>query len=232
MEGDFYFESTPVAPPGTAMLMYARPENRSTFGHNAKKAWYIGPYLNHYRTFKAIIPSTGAERMSDTVKMKHHAIATPTLTPADRILETARQLDNAIKQQPKSAPMDELTTIDLLREVLLGKKRKPLPHNSVQLANKKQQTTPHQQPTQMPTPPAQPPETAPAAPAQSPTASPSSNDTNYVRGVLHSLFMGFYVCHFYAVNRISMFHVEANGHVNTINRQRPPTSPSADFYPP
>ena len=42
------------------------------------------------------------------------------------------------------------------------------------------------------------------------------------RGVLHSLFMGFYVCHFYAVNRISMFHVEANGHVNTINRQRPP----------
>ena len=37
-----------------------------------------------------------------------------------------------------------------------------------------------------------------------------------------SLFMGFYVCHLYAVNRISMFHVEANGHVNTINRQRPP----------
>ena len=46
--------------------------------------------------------------MSDTVKMKHHAIAIRKLTPADRILEAARQLDDAIKQQPKQAPMDEL----------------------------------------------------------------------------------------------------------------------------
>ena len=62
------------------MLMYERPENRSSFGHNAKKAWYIGPCLDHYRTFKGILQSTGKERMSDTVKMKHHAIASPAPT--------------------------------------------------------------------------------------------------------------------------------------------------------
>ena len=56
--------------------------------------------------------STGAERILDTVRFKHHAIAIPQLTPADRILEAARQLDSAIKQQPKKAPMDELVAID------------------------------------------------------------------------------------------------------------------------
>ena len=56
------------------MLMYERPENRPSFGHNARKAWYLGPCLNHYIAFREILPSTGKDRMSDTIKMKHHAM--------------------------------------------------------------------------------------------------------------------------------------------------------------
>ena len=78
------------------MLMHVKPENRSSFGFNAKKACYIGPCFKHYRIFKGLLPSTGGERLSDSVKFKHHAIAIPNLTPADRILEAARQLDIAI----------------------------------------------------------------------------------------------------------------------------------------
>ena len=52
--------------------------------------------------------------MSDTVKFRHHAIAIPQLTPADRILEAAKQLDEALRQQPASTPMDTLTAIELL----------------------------------------------------------------------------------------------------------------------
>ena len=69
------------------MLMQKKPGRRRTFGYNAKKAWYIPPCLRHYHTFKGILASTGAERMSNTVKFKHHTIAIPELTPADRILE-------------------------------------------------------------------------------------------------------------------------------------------------
>ena len=76
--------------------------------------------------------STGAERMSNTVKFKHHAIAIPQLTPSERILEATRQLDDAIRQQPKRAPMDELTAIEFLRSVLLVEK-KTLPPNSMQV---------------------------------------------------------------------------------------------------
>ena len=65
--------------------------------------------------------------MSDTYKFKHHTIAIPQLTPADQILEAAKQLDSAISQQPTKAPMDELTAIELLREVLLEEKNATTP---------------------------------------------------------------------------------------------------------
>ena len=78
--------------------------------------------------------STGSERISDTVLFKNHAIEIPQLNPADRILEAARQLDSAIKQQPKKAPMDELVAIELLRKVLLGERKEKIPPNSTQLS--------------------------------------------------------------------------------------------------
>ena len=144
--GDFHFDSTPIAPPGTTMLMHVKPENRSSFGFNAKKTFYIGPAFKHYRTFKGLIPATGGERLSDLVKFKHHAIAIPDLTPADRILEAARQLDSAIKQQPKKAPMDEITAVEILRKVVTGSQRDSIPLNSVQIQNKR--TKPQSRPSQ------------------------------------------------------------------------------------
>ena len=81
--------------------------------------------------------STGAERMFDTVKFKHHAIAIPQLTLDDRIIEATQQLDDAIRQQPKRAPMDKLTTIELLRSVLLGE-NKTLPTNITQVQKDRQ----------------------------------------------------------------------------------------------
>ena len=70
--------------------------------------------------------------MSDTVKFKHHAIDIPTLTQADRIIEAARDINDAIRQQPKKAPLEEREAIELLREVLLGEKKDKVPPNSVQ----------------------------------------------------------------------------------------------------
>ena len=132
MEGEFHFDATPIAPPGSEMLMHEKPNRRRTWGFNAKKAWYLGPCFQHYRSCRGILPSTGGERISDTVKFRHHAMSISSLTPADRILEAAKQLDAAIKQQPKKAPMDEITAIELLRQVVLGETKEPLPLNSLQ----------------------------------------------------------------------------------------------------
>ena len=75
--------------------------------------------------------STGAEILSDMVQFKHHSITIPHLTPAERILEAARQLDSAIKQQPKKAPMDKLVAIELPRKVHLGERKEKLPPQNI-----------------------------------------------------------------------------------------------------
>ena len=70
---------------------------------------------------------TGGKRLSDSVKSKHHAIVIPNLTPENRILEATRQFDSTIKQQPKQAPMDEITVIEILRDIVTGEKTERVP---------------------------------------------------------------------------------------------------------
>ena len=132
MKGEYHFNATPKAPPGSEMMLHDKPNRRRSWGFNAKKAWYIGPCFQHYRAFRGILPLTGGERISDTVRFKHYAIAIPQPTPADRILKAARDLDDAIRQQPKRAPIDELQAIKQLRKVLLGETKEPLPANTIQ----------------------------------------------------------------------------------------------------
>ena len=68
MEGEFHFNATPIAPPGSEMLMHKKPNRRSTWGFNAKEAWCLGPCFQHYRLFRGLLPSTGGEQISDTVR--------------------------------------------------------------------------------------------------------------------------------------------------------------------
>ena len=101
MEGEYNFDAIPVVPPGSEIFMHEKRNRRKTFGLNAKKASYISPCFKHYRTFKGILQSTGEEKMSDTMRFRHHAITIPQLTPADVIVEAVSQLDDTLKQQQK-----------------------------------------------------------------------------------------------------------------------------------
>jgi hypothetical protein len=187
MEGEFHFESTPLAPPGSQMLMQVKPGNRHTFGLNAKKAWYTGSCLNHYRAFKGVLPSTGGKRISDTVNFQHQAINIHTLTPADSILEERQQLKDAIIQQPKRAQTDELRVIDLLCKVMLGEQRKILPQNNVQTWQHHQcQVTPEESTPTLTVPLSVPISTATPTPATTPVSMQDTDktlprlDENYV----------------------------------------------------
>ena len=105
LEGAFHFTSTPFAPPGAKVLAHEKPVRRASWGLHANKGWYIGPALNHHQYYKYIKQSTGAERITDTIKFQHHNVKVPQLTAADIITSAARELQHAIKQQPTKAPM-------------------------------------------------------------------------------------------------------------------------------
>ena len=113
------------------MLMQVKPSERKSWQHNAKKTWYMGPCIKHYRSFRGVLPSTKGERILDSVRFQHHAIAIPELTPANRILEATKELKRAIEQQPKGPPSDEIRAIKMLRKVMLGERKDTLPLSAI-----------------------------------------------------------------------------------------------------
>ena len=125
MEGMYSFDDTPMAPVGTEMLMHLKPVRRHSWGYHTLKTWYFAPALKHHRVVKGVTKS-GAVRLTDTWKFKHHAISTPTITPVDRITKATRDLNAAINGHT-TAPPDELDAIQQLHALIVNKPVAPPP---------------------------------------------------------------------------------------------------------
>ena len=118
MEGTYSFDATPMAPVGTEMLMHLKPIRRGTWDYHAVKAWYFAPALQHYRVIKGVLES-GAVRITDTWKFKHHTLRVPHVSATDRIVKATKHLATAIAGEQPEAP-DELAAIEDLRALILG----------------------------------------------------------------------------------------------------------------
>jgi len=116
MEGTYSFDATPMAPMGTPMLMHLKPVRRGTWDYHAVKAWYYAPALKHYRVIKGVLES-GATRLTDTWKFKHHALPIPSISQTDRIVKATQHLATVIEGANPSPP-DELTAIENLRALI------------------------------------------------------------------------------------------------------------------
>ena len=47
--GEFDFNTTPLAPPGTRVVFHSKPAVRGSWAPNGEDAWYIDPSMEHYR---------------------------------------------------------------------------------------------------------------------------------------------------------------------------------------
>ena len=65
--GLFDFNRTPLAPPGTQIVIHEKPTVRQTWAAHGCDGWYLGPALKHYRCYRVYVNETNAERISDTL---------------------------------------------------------------------------------------------------------------------------------------------------------------------
>ena len=75
LEGAFNFTHTPLAQPGTRVIVHEKPTHRRTWAPHGVDGWYLGPAMDHYQCYRVWIPSTHAERIADTVKLFHPSFA-------------------------------------------------------------------------------------------------------------------------------------------------------------
>jgi hypothetical protein len=104
MEGSYLFDATPMAPPGTEVLVHLKLTCCKLWSFHASNGWYIGPSLKHYRCICAIMEGTGGKRLTDTFLFKHHVMTVPVITPTNQIIAATQYLTAAISGVQESPP--------------------------------------------------------------------------------------------------------------------------------
>ena len=116
--GQFDFNATPLAPPGTRVIAHEKPQQRGTWDPHGVNGWYVGPALEHYRCITCYIPSTGKERVVDTVQWFPHVVPIPAASTDDYLRQAVADiiaLLNTRQQHPTLAINP--TTEQIVRQV-------------------------------------------------------------------------------------------------------------------
>ena len=90
--GNYDFNRYPLAPPGTKIVVHAKPTDRASWGFHGRDGWTIGPSLEHYRCIKCFIPTTKSEINSDTLAFFPHEIPLPKVSAEDYLKQATQDI--------------------------------------------------------------------------------------------------------------------------------------------
>jgi len=109
IHGAFDFNTTPIGPPGTKVLVHNKPNVRGTWSPHGEEGWYIGPAMDHYRNFKVYIPSTRSIRISDTLAWFPAHVTMPTASSTDLAMAAAYDLTQALLNPAPASALSPLS---------------------------------------------------------------------------------------------------------------------------
>ena len=100
--GNFDFNKTPLAPPGTKVLIHKKTKDRGSWEYHGVEGWYIGPSLEHYRCLKCYNPETLSEVDTDTLQLLPNNTPIPVFTDVDAIQQAIQDIITILKIRPKA----------------------------------------------------------------------------------------------------------------------------------
>ena len=110
LNGAFDYNATPLAPPGTKVVVYENPDKRRTWAPHGVDGWYLGAAPEHYRCHTVYITKTRAERIARTVEFFPHDIMMPATSSTDNAITAARMLAEALLNPIPASPFITLGT--------------------------------------------------------------------------------------------------------------------------
>jgi hypothetical protein len=100
--GTHDYNAQPFAPMGCAVQLFETPEARKSWDPHSIDRYSLGCAMEHYRNQVVWVNKTKAERISDTAWFKHKYLTNPSMTAADRIVHSAKELTDALfENKPK-----------------------------------------------------------------------------------------------------------------------------------
>ena len=116
--GEFNYNKTPIAPPGTKILAHAKPTNRSSWAPHGDEGWYVGPSMHHYRCVNCYFPKTRSQRDVDTVTFFPKVVPFPEVKTDDFLKQAALDIIS-ILTTPRSSTTVTLEAGDATKNALL-----------------------------------------------------------------------------------------------------------------
>ena len=86
INGPFDFTRTPLAPPGTKVVVHEKATTRASWAYHGTLGFYVSPAMEHYRCMTCYIPTTRKERIADTIQFFPSKLNFPTLTLNDQLM--------------------------------------------------------------------------------------------------------------------------------------------------
>ncbi len=99
----FDFVAHPLAPCGTLVLAHDPPEIRASFASHGSPGFYLGPAMQHYRSFRVFILATKAERVSDSLAWFPAPLMLPGSRPSEIVCDALRELLTALRARVRPA---------------------------------------------------------------------------------------------------------------------------------
>jgi hypothetical protein len=89
---NFVFNQSPLAPPGTRVVVHVTPEQRPNMAPHGVDGWYVGPSPEHYRCYKSYIASTFGIRDALTVDWFPYNVPFPKVTTNEYLRKTGTDM--------------------------------------------------------------------------------------------------------------------------------------------
>ena len=106
INGNFDFNATPLAPPGTKVLFHEAASNRPSFSTHAVDGWYSLPYPNHYHCYHCYIQTTVSTRHASTVEFFPKSFNFPKVTDSTYLCQAVEDIISILskKHTPSTHP--------------------------------------------------------------------------------------------------------------------------------
>ncbi len=98
------------------MLVHNKAAHRLSWDYRCQDGYYVGPALQHYRCYQVISKHSGAIRISDAIKFRHHYLPEPTIALEDKLLFAVQAIHHTLTQAAPTT--DQLSALQTLRSIL------------------------------------------------------------------------------------------------------------------
>ena len=105
VQGAFDYNRTPLAPPGTKILIHEKPLVRETWAPHGAEGFYLGPALDHYRCYRVYVTETQAERVADTLAWFPAHVQMPTPSSDELILAALKDVVALLRHPAPASPL-------------------------------------------------------------------------------------------------------------------------------